>query len=447
MAGYYSFGRIKIISRNGIKSSVATAAYHAAIKITNEYDGVTHDHTRKQNVGDTFIRMPESVPDRWRDESIPAKERLGEIWNAIEQAHPADNARLARTNFIALPHSLTLEQGLECVDRFIKENCTDKGMGATYSTHLMPGNHHVDVMYFVSEYDKKGKPKEKSKKEYLCRNKDGEERYMDADTFKSSEGYEKVYKYQKDGERADMTPSEASEKDGWERINKYPVCRTIKVSGWDDPDLAKKWRKSWEVILNEKFEELGMKDRVDCRSYKDQGISKLPTIHEGWGADKEERQVYNQHVKDFNQELGALYREGVGAIRSIEGQIIDLQDNSQTEESINNHEKKYEINEHKLNAIIQSDLFSKSITKHFKAKLDDLSKWMNKWLTLYREKIQERYGANTKLSDPSEKTKQAAGEVKRSIKDILAEATKKAAEQNAARQGRTRKPSKDDIEL
>lgn len=443
MAGFYSFGRIKIISRNGARSSVATAAYHAAIKITNEYDGVTHDHTRKKNVGDTFIRMPESVPDRWRDESIPAKERLGEIWNAIEQAHPADNARLARSNYIALPHNLTLEQGLECVDRFIKENCTDKGMGATYSTHLMPGNHHVDVMYFVSEYDKKGKPKEKSKKEYLCRDKNGNERYMDADTFKSSEGYEKVYKYQKDGERADMTPSEASGRDGWERINKYPVCRTVKVSGWDDKDLAKKWRKSWEIILNEKYEELGMKDRVDCRSYKEQGISKLATIHEGWGTDKEERQAYNLQIKDFNKELGELYHEGMGAIRSIEGQIIDLQDNKQTVESVEKHETDYEVNEYKLNAIIESELFSQRITRKFKAKLDELSKWMNKWLALYREKIKELYGANTRVTEPSKPTQQAAEKVKRSFEDIVVEAKKIQSEKRScAPKKKTKEPER-----
>ena len=368
-------------------------------------------------------------PDRWRDESIPAKERLGEIWNAIEKAHPADNARLARSNYIALPHSLTLEQGLECVDRFIKENCTDKGMGATYSVHKMPNNLHVDVMYFVSEYDKKGKAKEKSKKEYLCRNKDGEERYFDAESFKKSKGYEKVYKYQKDGERADMTPLEAAEKDGWERINKYPVCRTRKIGGWDEPDLAKKWRKSWEVILNDKFKELEMKDRVDCRSYKEQGITKIPTIHEGWGTSKEERHEHNKAVTALNHEIDDLRKEGVAAIRNIEGQILDLQDNSQTVGSIEKHEQEYAANAYKINAIIQSDLFSERITHSFKAKLEELNKWMDKWLALYREKIRERFGTN----EASKQTQQAAGEVKRSLKEVLAEATQKAEEHNNER--------------
>ena len=285
---FYSFGRVKIVSRGGVRSAVATAAYHAGAKFTNEYDGVTHDHTRKRNVGETFIRMPESVPAVWRDESIPAIERLGVIWNDVEKASPADNARLARVNYLALPHILTVEQGLTCVDRWIERNCTNRGMGVTYTLHDKPKNRHVDVMYLVNEYGEDGKPKFKAKKEYLCRNSAGEEMYMDAAAFKASHGWEKVYKYQRAGERADLTPSEATAGE-WERINKHPVCRTVQVGGWDEPDLAKKWRKSWEEVLNEMFAELGIDDRVDCRSYKEQGLLQLPTEHEGWGPGRTRR--------------------------------------------------------------------------------------------------------------------------------------------------------------
>lgn len=422
MAGFYSFGRLKIISRNGIKSSVATAAYHAAIKIENEYDGVIHDHRKKKDVGETFIRMPKSAPERWKDESVPAKERLGEIWNSIEKAHSADNARLARTNYIALPHSLTVEQGLECVDRFIKENCTEKGMGATYSLHLKPGNHHVDVMYFVSEYDKNGKPKEKSKKEYLCRSKAGEECYMDAETFKKSNGYEKVYKYQKDGERADMTPSEASEKDGWERINKYPLCRTIKVSGWDEPGITKKWRKSWEVILNEKFEELGMKDRVDCRSYKERGLEKAPTIHEGWGPDKQERHSYNEQVIEYNEGLENLYKDGIEALNGIVAQVRDLRDNQQTEESLRQHEEAYKPKEQILNKVVESGLYRRQITTKLSTELARLSRYMKELMEKWRTFLKQEIEGNRSLTEPSEKVEQSAGDMKLSISELMAEA-------------------------
>lgn len=430
---FYSFGKIKIVSRNGAKSAVASAAYQAGIELVNEYDGVVHDYSEKKNVGETFICLPESTPEGWRDESVPAKDRLGQIWNSIEKAHSADNARLARSNYIALPHSLTLEQGLECVDRFVKENCTDKGMGAIYTPHLTPGNHHVDVMYFVSEYDKKGKPKEKSKKEYLCRNKDGEERYMDAESFKKSKGYEKIYKYQKDGEKANLTPSEASEREGWERINKYPLSRKIKVSGWDDLNLAKEWRKAWEVILNEKFEELGMKDRVDCRSYEEQGISKLPTIHEGYGSDKKERQEYNRQIKEYNRELAKLHSDAIGVFSSMKYQLQDLSKNPQTEKTLEKHEELFNKNEQILNQITEAGLFSDTITNQFKAKLREFKEWMDKWLGVCKKALHDRN------IEPKETiTEEPVRELKKTFDDMFNSAQRRSDKHNS-NLGRERK--------
>ena len=369
---FYSFGRIKIISRNNIKSAVATAAYHAGIKITNQYDGVTHDHSRKKNVGETYIRMPEGCPESWRDETVPAKERLGEIWNTIELENGATNARLARSNYIALPHQLTLEQGLECVDRFVKENCTMLGMGCTYSVHDEPGNRHVDMMYLVSEYDKNGKSKSRAKKEYLCRNKKGEEKYMDAQNFKASEGWEKVFKYEKNGERLDMTPSEAAASEGWSRINKYPVCRTVRVSGWDDLDLGNMWRKSWEVILNDKFAELGIDLSVDCRSHQDRGLNKMPTVHEGWGASKKENQQKNRDIRKLNEELADYERRSYAALRNIENQIKSLSEVKQTAKTLKDHERDYRRNIEPLEAFIKSEIFPELLTADLQQKLNKL---------------------------------------------------------------------------
>jgi hypothetical protein len=53
---------IKVISRGKGKSVVAAAAYRAGEKITNEYDGITHDYTRKGGVVHTEILLPGSAP-------------------------------------------------------------------------------------------------------------------------------------------------------------------------------------------------------------------------------------------------------------------------------------------------------------------------------------------------------------------------------------------------
>lgn len=404
MAGFYSFGRVKVISRSGVKSAVATAAYHAGIALTNQYDGINHDYSYKQDVGETYIRMPETAPERWRDESIPAKERVGIIWNDVEMAQTATNAQLARSNFIALPHNLTIEQGLECVDRFISENCTSKGMGATYSLHNKANNRHVDVMYLMREYDESGKPREKSKKQYLCRNEQGWERYLDAEKLKQSKGYEKVYKYQNGSEKRNMTASEAARAgDGWQRINKYPVCRTIKTGGWDDPDLAQKWRKSWEEILNDKYKELGMSDRVDCRSYKDRGLGIMPTVHEGHGPGSEERKAHNQEVRQFRKDAGRIYREGRGILKSVENQIEDLQKNRQTEGSIQQHESEYAAKQHTLENITQSGLFSSAITDKFKEHIDHLSREMGRLIESWRAVLKRLPETAERLSEGVQK--------------------------------------------
>ena len=41
------------------------------------------------------------------------------------------------------------------------------------------------------------------------------------------------------------------------------------------------WRAAWAAMVNEKLSEKGIDGHVDHRSYKRQGIDKVPTVHEG----------------------------------------------------------------------------------------------------------------------------------------------------------------------
>ena len=40
---------------------------------------------------------------------------------------------------------------------------------------------------------------------------------------------------------------------------------------WNEHDLMEKWRAAWEEAVNAKLRELGSQERIDHRSYKDQG--------------------------------------------------------------------------------------------------------------------------------------------------------------------------------
>jgi len=62
------------------------------------------------------------------------------------------------------------------------------------------------------------------------------------------------------------------------------------------------WRKSWEEIQNKYLERAGFDERVSCESYEKRGIKKIPTIHEGFGKGKNERQRINEEIRNLNNE-------------------------------------------------------------------------------------------------------------------------------------------------
>ena len=67
---------IGIVSRGKGKSAVAAAAYRSGEKLTNEWDGMTHDYTRKGGVVHTEIMLPPHAPPSFSDRST--------LWNSVE---------------------------------------------------------------------------------------------------------------------------------------------------------------------------------------------------------------------------------------------------------------------------------------------------------------------------------------------------------------------------
>ena len=77
---------------------MASAAYRAGERITSEYDGLTHDYTRKNGVTHTEILLPENAPKEYQNRSL--------LWNSVEMTEKAKNAQLAREIEIALPRQI-----------------------------------------------------------------------------------------------------------------------------------------------------------------------------------------------------------------------------------------------------------------------------------------------------------------------------------------------------
>ena len=102
----------KIISRGTGRSAVAAAAYASCSKLYNDYDGVTHDYTRKRGCVYSEVFLPEGAPQEWQDRQ--------KLWEAVELAEKTKNSRLARELIVALPVELPPETWKEMLREFVK---------------------------------------------------------------------------------------------------------------------------------------------------------------------------------------------------------------------------------------------------------------------------------------------------------------------------------------
>lgn len=254
---------IKIISRGKGKSAVAAAAYRAGETITNEYDGITHDYSRKAGIVHTEILLPEKAPKDFLDR--------GTLWNSVEQAEKACNAQLAREIEVALPVELSQEQNIELVRYYVVSNFVSVGMCADLSIHDKgDGNPHAHILLTMRPLDKQGAWAAKSLKEYLLNDY---------------------------GQRLRL-------KNGGYRTRKVPTV------DWNEWSKAEDWRQAWASSANAALTQANQNTLIDHRSYLRQGIDQIPTLHLGVAATQMERRGLstergrqNRIIEINNQEL------------------------------------------------------------------------------------------------------------------------------------------------
>ena len=258
MADSFHFS-VNIISRGKGKSAVASAAYISGEKIKNEWDGVTHDYTRKEKVLVKNIILPDHIPKEFNDRS--------NLWNKVEMAEKNSNAQLARQFIIGLPKELTLSENKNLVERFIKENLTSQGMIVDLAIHdeSRKGNQniHAHIMTIVRPINEDGTWGQKSKKEYILDEKGG-----------------KIL-----------------------NKNGKPKTRKVELTTWNDKGNVEKWRENFSDLCNEYLAKNKIEKRVDHRSFKRQGIKQIPTIHLGASASAMERKGIRTEKGDINREI------------------------------------------------------------------------------------------------------------------------------------------------
>lgn len=246
-------------------------------RIYNDYDGVTHDYTRKRGLIYEQVFLPDNAPKEWSNRSI--------LWNAVEEAEKTKDSRLSRELIIALPIEFDLSVWERMLQEYIKCNFVNRGMCADLCIHDTDGhNPHAHIMLTVRPLNKDGTWQRKTEKEYLCV-RNGEERGFTSAEYKlaQKDGWEKQYLYKIGKKKEYLPPSKA---EGLERVNKYPKStkygRQNPISeAWNSEKTLLEWRERWASLVNSYFRELEIDETIDHRSFRARGIKKQPTVHVG----------------------------------------------------------------------------------------------------------------------------------------------------------------------
>ncbi|MEF3135501.1 Ti-type conjugative transfer relaxase TraA [Rhizobium sp. 268] len=223
---------MKPIARSGGRSAVASAAYRAAVRLTNERDGLTHDFSNRTGVEHAEIVLPARSSGYW------AMKRSA-LWNAAERAEKRSDARIAREFEVALPHELTPDQRLVLTRAFALYLANRYGAAVDFAIHR-PGegsdirNSHAHLMMTTRQ----------------------------------------------------LTEAGLGDKTLLERENRWLLANHLPPSQLQLKEL----RQAWEHLANSHLERAGLDIRIDNRSHLEAGITIEPTEHVGVHATEINRQ-------------------------------------------------------------------------------------------------------------------------------------------------------------
>ena len=291
---------IKIVSRSSGKGAVAAAAYRAGVKLEEKETGYTHDYTRKSSVIYSEIFLPANAPQEYQNREI--------LWNEVQKVEKKSDAQLAREIEVALPVELSREDQITLLRNYIAENFTSAGMCADMAIHekhvdgktVLHQNPHAHILLTTRGFKEDGSWAPKEKKTYALDENGERIPLMDENT-----GLQKL------GKRNEKL---------WKRV-------TVLSNDWNSQSNAEKWRSSWADMCNQY---IAPENQIDHRSFKRQGIERIPTIHEGYAARQmerrgivSERMELNREIKRLNQIISKLKDTVLG----IGKRLMELKDN------------------------------------------------------------------------------------------------------------------------
>lgn len=250
---------LKQVSRGKGASVISKAAYHAGAKLQDFYYGKVANYTNKRGVVFEEIMLPAHAPERFLDRET--------LWNEVEKIETNKKAQLANNFEIALMNEFTLEENIALAKKFVQEQLVSRGMIADVAIHdppRKPGeepNPHIHVMCPIRPLNEDGTWGIKQKKEIVV------------------------------------------DKNGQPVLGKNgkPKERAYSVTGWNSKESLVEYRKAWADMVNALYEEKELSIRVDYRSLEEQGIERLPTVHEGPNVRAMEKKGIRTAIGDLNR--------------------------------------------------------------------------------------------------------------------------------------------------
>ena len=372
------------VSRGRGQSAVACAAYRSGEKLMDHYYGEVQDYTRKGGVFYAEIFLPKNAPERFYDRQT--------LWNEVEKVEKHPQAQLAYSFNVALQNEFTYEENLELARRFVQENFVDRGMMADLAIHNpdkdpdgIP-NPHFHVLAPIRPLNPDGTWGVKQHREYVL----------------------------------DENGNRIRDQNGKYKFN------AISTTDWGDPETLFEWRENWAKICNEKFEEKGLDAKIDHRSYVNQELDQLPTIHEGATVRAMEKRgirtdkgEWNRMVKSTNALLSKLKQELKDLVTWI-ADISKIISEEMTTERQEKKERNYFVDTltayyEQRNAGAYSNKAKTANLKKYSATLNFLT---DNHISSFKDleaKISSMY---SEVSDAGSKAKNLEKEIKR-IDDIL----------------------------
>lgn len=286
-----------IIGRSAGRSAVAAAAYRATCAIEDRTTGEKFDYSRKEKALFEHIYCRAEKDDIGVTVAqVPdwARNR-SELWNRVEEKENRKNSQFCRSFDIALMKELSFEDNKKLIEKWINRNFCSRGFVA-------------DVVIHAPHKNKDGKTNENLHTHILI------------------------------------------------------PTRKIDLNGWGEKDreanskeFLQKIRKSWADIVNAKFKELGMSERIDERTLEEQGIDREPQQHQGVTATAIERKGGQARRKKYkSQEI------------SVKEKVVEISDEKVDKELKNDKDFL------KLNELLKKAKEVEKIPKEFR---EELKKW------------------------------------------------------------------------